>query len=97
LSAYGVSSVVGINGKPSLVPESVITDLQARVGSDGLVALADAPEFAVGQRLRIDHGPFSGRLCLYQGMLGAERVLVLLDCFGRSNQVTLDRTALVKA
>jgi hypothetical protein len=39
--------------------------------------------FAVGQKVRVEDGPFWGRFALYDGQSSAERCFVLLHLMGR--------------
>jgi transcriptional antiterminator RfaH len=85
----GVVRLVTAGGVvPAAVPDSVIGALRAReVG--GLIELPRREEFRMGEAVRVTAGPFSGRLAIYDGMSGAERVTVLLSLLGGERRLTL--------
>src|SRR5215813_11790141 len=71
---------------PAVVPEVVITAIKAREAR-GLIELP--PKFHPGDRVRVTHGPFAGRIGLYAGMKPRERIKVLLLILGGSRRMTL--------
>ncbi|MFL5007427.1 MAG: transcription termination/antitermination protein NusG [Microvirga sp.] len=60
---------------PARVGDSIIAELRSRE-INGLVELS--PGLKVGDRVRVERGPFSGLHGLYAGQAAAERVLILL-------------------
>lgn len=75
--------------RPAPVPAGVVDRLRRE--SDGRLMLrSPAPLFEAGAILRIEDGPFADHngVCLWND---ETRVRVLLDLFGRSTEVTLNR------
>jgi transcriptional antiterminator RfaH len=90
----GVIRLVMDGVAPAVVPNAVITELQAReVG--GLIELP-AP-FRPGDRVRIRRGAFIDHIGLVAGMKPHERVEVLLSLLGGQRRVTLPVDAIESA
>jgi transcriptional antiterminator RfaH len=90
-STVGVSHLVCNGEEPGVVSSRVIESLRAQEDERGFVQLKTRPQFAVGQKIRIDDGAFTSCLGLFEGMTDGERVTVLLDLFNRKVRVALDR------
>lgn len=93
----GVKRIFGSRpDAPTPVPVGVVEALIARSGPDGYIDDAKPadglPEIEVGASIRINEGPMTS----FEGvceMSDGDRVRVLLNLFGRSVPVTLDRSA----
>jgi transcription antitermination factor NusG len=73
---------------PARVPDDVIAEIRSRE-SDGLVELPS--RLRRGDRVRVTAGPLAGRLGLFEGMAGSERVSVLLRLFNGPRRLELPR------
>lgn len=83
---------------PKLVSPLVISALRAREASDGLIRLAQRPpKYRVGQKVKVEDGPFAGRYALYEGQAPRARSHVLLSLLGAEVKVTLDERVLTAA
>lgn len=80
----GVRTIVHFEGRPSIVPESVIDALRQRLDPyDNKVLRRGEWLFKPGQRVIITNGPFTGIEAIFQqGLKGAERVQILLEILG---------------
>jgi transcriptional antiterminator RfaH len=92
----GVLRLVLDGAKPARVPQTVIEGLKARE-RNGVIILPPhhrraAADFAVGDRLRVTSGPFTGLIGLYQGQRGADRVAMLLRWLGADRPAVLPRS-----
>jgi transcriptional antiterminator RfaH len=85
--APGVAMLIMDGDHPARVPDGVITEIRGRE-RNGLIDLP-RPGLRRGDRVRILHGPFAGRLALYAGMKPRERVEVLLSLLGGQQRVEL--------
>jgi transcriptional antiterminator RfaH len=78
----GVVRLVMDGIQPAKVPDAVIESIRARE-RNGAIELPKNG-FKLGDRVRLlGSGPFAGRLAIYAGMSGLERVSVLLQIFWR--------------
>ena len=89
-STVGVIRLVRDGDRPAPVPGHVLSTLKGREDDAGFIRLRSAPEFAVGDKVRVQGGAFDDCLGIYQGMSGQERVAILLDLLGRKVRVVLD-------
>lgn len=87
LSTPGIVRLCMSGDRPAPLPDTVIRRLRRReVG--GFVRLRrHRPKH--GQKVRILHGTFEGRMALYEGMSGEERERVLLELLGQMVSVEL--------
>lgn len=67
---------------PALLPEVEIARLRAMENDAGCVVLRK-PKFEIGDKVRVNAGPFEFAEGLYEGQRGNERVAVLLGSLGR--------------
>jgi transcription antitermination factor NusG len=93
LGTRGISRLLMADGGPALLSDIVIEQLRQREGKDGFITLVK-PRFKVGAKVRVDTGPFSGHLAIYEGMTHRERVRVLIDLLGQKVRVALDEKSL---
>ncbi|MDU8946166.1 transcription termination/antitermination protein NusG [Ovoidimarina sediminis] len=81
-STYGVAKLVALEGdRPTEVPRGIISDLRARIGTDG--AFLPAREFAVGDGVRVVAGPFANAIARIDALPEKDRIFVLLEMMGR--------------
>lgn len=85
----GVLRVLMWGDKPAVIGDKIVGAIQRREGENGLVKLPKPPGLARGQTVVIRAGSFAGRVGVYDGMAGADRVRVLLNLLGRLVPVTL--------
>lgn len=83
-STRGVSRIVEFNHVPALVADQVIEHLRLRSSKS-----LDSPpaELEPGEMLQIVHGPLSPLEGVFLSMLGAERVMLLLQFLNRQQHV----------
>lgn len=93
-STKGVSDFVRFGVTPARVPDSLIAEIKAREGDNGLHHEV-LPELVNGDKIRIQDGPFSGCSAIFKAHRGRDRVLILLDVIGKANlvEVTVDSVA----
>lgn len=83
-STFGVSRVIlGHDGKPAVVPDKIIADLQMREDSKGLISLPQPPKYGYGEKVRVVKGALEGYTGLFDGMRPNERVRVLIEMLGQ--------------
>jgi transcriptional antiterminator RfaH len=76
-STYGVRSVVQCGDRPSLLDNAFIEGLRARE-VDGVV-VQSANAYKVGQKVRLEGGPFDGVLATIIELSEKDRLIVLMD------------------
>ena len=79
--------------EPAKVADDVIDGIKRREHG-GFVVLPEAPRLRPGDPVRVLHGPLEGRLGLFAGMRGAQRVAVLLQFLGTAVLPAADVEAL---
>jgi len=89
-STFGVSRLVTNGDEPAVVPDGVISALQAREDAKGFVTMDAKPAFATGDKVRVLAGAFMDNAGLFNGMADHDRVSILLDMLGRQVRVLLD-------
>lgn len=85
----GVLRLLMTDDLPAKVNDRVINSIQKREGVNGLVKLPKPPGLERGQKVTIKAGSFAGHVGVYDGMIGVDRVRVLLALLGRSVPVSL--------
>jgi transcriptional antiterminator RfaH len=88
--APGVLRLVLDGHTPARVPDRIINELRGRE-RNGLIELPKPRGLQAGDRVRVLHGPFAGRLALYAGMKPHERVEVLLAMLGGQLRAVLPK------
>lgn len=96
-STFGVSRLVCNGDDPALVPDGVVSALQAREDEKGFVKLHAKPVFAPGDRVRVLAGAFMDSAGLFSGLADHDRVAILLDMLGRKVRVLLDADMIASA
>lgn len=98
----GLEGMVRVGGKPATVPACVITGLRTAQAqgvydfSDATQAERDAAKraeaakaFGAGRKVRILAGPFASFTGIVEGLLPDERIMVVVNLFGRSSPVPM--------
>jgi transcription antitermination factor NusG len=92
LQTPGVSRFVGFGGQAVPVPDSEIEQLEA-VTATGM-GVYPHPFLAVGQKVKIQHGPLMGLTGILTRDKGKNRVILSVELISRSISVELDSTQL---
>lgn len=93
-SAAGVSQVVHFGAITPAVPDDVVNELRARLGTEELHVLPE--NFAPDERVQISGGALHGlSAVITQVMPAKERVKVLLEFLGQQTVVEVDAAAVV--
>ncbi len=87
--SIGVSHLICHGERPMALPDEVVPCLRANENEDGLVSLASLALLVAGARLRVLDGAFVGKTGIYDGMTGADRVVLLFDLIGRQVRVAV--------
>ncbi len=94
-SAAGVSQVVHFGEITPAVPDDVVNELRARLGTDELHVIPE--NFAPDDRVQISGGVMHGLSAVVtQVMPAKERVKVLLEFLGQQTVVEVDARAVVR-
>lgn len=89
-----VLDIVSYGGRPTVVDDSLVTDLQSWSG-DSVDVISLLPELQAGDRVEITDGPLKGlHASVLFEMTDRERVAVLLDLLDCGARATLDRSQL---
>jgi transcriptional antiterminator RfaH len=93
--AAGVSTIVAFGSHVPSVPDSVLIELQARVGNDELRVIDE--ELAPNDRVEISGGAFHGLTAIVTHVYPAkERVKVLLEFLGQQTIVEVKVDSVLK-
>jgi transcriptional antiterminator RfaH len=85
----GVKSILGLEGVPVPVPDSVIDSIKAQVQELGFVRPGSC--FGPNARVRVRRGPLVGLEAVFERPLsGSGRVLVLMRLLGQQRRVQVD-------
>jgi transcriptional antiterminator RfaH len=94
-STFGVRTLVQFGNRLALAPDSAISELRRRTGSEEICTVDSTP--AVGDGVKICTGAFHGLTAVVtQVMPSRERVKVLLDFLGRATEVELAQAGVVR-
>jgi transcriptional antiterminator RfaH len=85
----GVNHLICHGEQPMALPDDVVPRLRANETEDGLVSLGSLALFERGAKLRVLDGAFGGQTGIYDGMTGADRVVLLFDLIGRQVRVAV--------
>jgi transcription antitermination factor NusG len=91
-STYGVSGLVRFGDRPAILPQGLVERLQRLSGEDGVLS-GTGPGLSVGDRVRLEGGPFDAWIGEVIACPDAARVSLLLNAAHRSIIVTVDRSA----
>jgi transcriptional antiterminator RfaH len=86
----GVKNVVSFGGVPISIDDKVMNLLTVRATEDGFIRMDD--ELKVGDRVRINSGPFANLIGIFrQRTKSQERVRILLDAMKYQSHLLIDR------
>ena len=91
-STQGVSRIVAIRGRPTIVPAELISELKGRCDTNG--RLIPIPNISIGAKVKINSGPFTQFVGTVEGMSSEKRVWVLLELMGRRSKVIISTNEL---
>jgi transcriptional antiterminator RfaH len=94
-STRGVVSLIMQGDRPKPVPRGVIEAILQYVNADGTVSTARL--FGIGQRVRIESGPFSEVIARFERCEPDGRVCVLVELLGRVVSVVLNKETTIIA
>lgn len=90
-STRGVTRLVGFNGTPHPVPDTVIAALRQRIAQQPRMA-----PLQPGDRVTITHGAFTDIEAIFKTYDGDERVVILLNLMHREQQLVLPVSSIEK-
>jgi transcriptional antiterminator RfaH len=94
-TTLGVLSLVKFGDAPARCPDAEIEALKAMIDRHGFVRLPEGRgspvkrKIAIGAKVRVTGGPFSGMAGLYEGQSSRERELILLNLLGGQRRVLI--------
>ena len=91
-STRGVSQLIFFDQRPAEIPAEFIQELQKRIDIKG--RLLDSHLLKSGDRIHVTRGPFVDLMGRVESASAKDRVWVLLDFFGQSTRVRLDRSVI---
>lgn len=89
-NTLGVTDLVRFGGRPAVIPDAVIHNLQAMQQPEQAL-------FSTGERLLVTEGPFKDLEVIFQMRDGEERAMVLLQFMHKTHQLRLELHTLKKA
>lgn len=87
-STYGVRSVVHAGDRPCFLPPGFVEALRRRE-IDGAI-IRRIPTFTIGQRVRLEQGPFDGMIATIVEMNDRDRLVVLTELLSRRVRISVD-------
>lgn len=97
LSTTGVSDIIRNDDRPIPLPEGIVETLKAREERDGTLAVDAYDKFRKGEPVHISFGSLGGQCGLFEREDGKNRVIVLLDMFGRLIRLSVGAEAVTRA
>jgi transcriptional antiterminator RfaH len=95
-STVGVASIVRFGSRYTIVPDGVVSELQARADPEsGLHRLNCESRLTPGAAVRVRMGPFEGLEGVFERAAGADRVVVLLNLLGQAAAVCVSRESIL--
>lgn len=94
LSTFGVAGIIMVGEAPALVRQIEIDELRGREDDNGMIQLA--PALKCGDSVRVKDGGLKNQFGIYDGLVGSERVRILIECLGRKTSFLVPR-AIVEA
>lgn len=91
-STYGVSRLVRFGDRHVPVPEPVMADLFAACDENNVISI-ERP-FAVGDTVKVLHGPFTDFVGEVERLHPDQRAIILLDIMGKQTRVTMSKAGL---
>ena len=86
----GITHLITQGDSPVPVPQPVMAELMARADPEGVVTLAQ-PELRPGDQVRLEEGPFSEFVGVFEAISEDDRVMILLNLMGRQVRVRASR------
>jgi len=96
-STRGVSDLVRFGYQLVPVPDELIVGIQNMEDQNSGVCIPISPLFSTGDKVKILEGPFAEMKGIYQCDQGEQRAIILLECLGRLNTLTVSRHNLAHA
>jgi transcriptional antiterminator RfaH len=96
-STVGVTQLLCNGDLPTTIDNLIIDALKKREDERGFIQLLQRPQFACGDKVRVQDGLFNDCLGLFEHMTDRERVVILLDLLGRKVRVTLNEELVAAA
>ena len=102
-STLGVLCLVRTGDCPARCPDREIDSLKAMIDRHGFIKLPEAPpppvrrQIAIGSKVRVTAGPFSGMSGLYVGMSTKDREKILLNLLGSQRPVLVPSNLVIPA
>lgn len=95
----GVSHLLMGHDGPQQISHKVIDAIRSREDGEGFILLEPkrTERFKPGDKVTATEGLLAGRLMIYEGMTGKDRVQVLTSIFGRETITTIEEKLLVAA
>lgn len=87
-STYGVRSVVHAGDRPCFLPPGFVEALRGREVAGAVVRRV--PALVIGQRVRLDQGPFDGMIATIVEMNDRDRLVVLMELLSRRVRISVD-------
>ena len=96
-STRGVSDLVRFGYQLVSVPDELIASIKNMEDQNNGVCIPKSPLFSTGDKVKILEGPFEDMQGIYQCDQGEQRAIILLECLGRLNTLTVSRHNLAHA
>jgi transcriptional antiterminator RfaH len=88
----GVSRLVSFGNVPAKVDDALVSAIQAQLQTP----LQQRANFAPGEQLRINHGPYAGLEAIDQTVDGIARVMVLIEILSKQVSLSIEPGSLSK-
>ena len=96
-STRGVSGMVRFGNQLVPMPEDLIAGMKNMEDQESGIYIPKSPLFGTGDRVTILEGPFAEMEGIYNCDKGEQRAIILLECLGRLNTLTVSRNSLAHA
>ena len=93
-STIGVSKLIRFSSMPTPIPSKVVSEIQAREDTEGMVSLNRYLKIKQGDEVTIIAGAFSDRSGIFECQNDDERICILLNLMGRNVRVRLSSSAI---
>ena len=96
-STRGVNNLVRFGYQLVPVPDELIACIKSMEDQESGLFIPKSPLFNTGDRVSIVEGPFAQMEGIYHCDQGEHRAIILLECLGRLNTITVSRHSLAHA
>jgi transcriptional antiterminator RfaH len=96
-STLGVVGLLRFAQTPAVVPDAVISVIQAREDAATGLLQDQRQQFKVGEAVQVIDGPLKGLEGVFNQVRGDGRVMVLLELLGQMNRVVIERDWVMRA